>query len=66
MMQPMVTAVLQEVEAMQYLPGYRLNVFYGDTACTAQDAAVAAVRLLEASPTKHAEFNTGFKVIIYD
>ena len=54
--EPMLRAVVQEVEDGGYLPGYRLKLHIFDSMCTAQDATAQTFLAFSTGPQKHGIF----------
>ena len=51
--EPMIAAAAQEIEDSTILPGYRLNLYLADSACTTEDAIATTIRAFQTPPVKH-------------
>ncbi|CAE7856957.1 Gabbr1, partial [Symbiodinium necroappetens] len=54
MVEPAIAAAAQDVENSNFLPGFRMNLFLGDSKCSVPGATQATIETLATSPTKHA------------
>ncbi|CAE6926434.1 Gabbr1 [Symbiodinium sp. CCMP2592] len=54
MVEPAIAAAAQDVENSNFLPGFRMNLFLGDSKCSVPGATQATIEALARSPTKHA------------
>ena len=54
MVEPAIAMATQDVESSNLLPGFRMNVFLGDSKCSVPSATQATVEACASGPTKHA------------
>ena len=53
MVEPAIAMATQEVESSNFLPGFRMNVFLGDSKCTVPGATRATIETFVNGPSKH-------------
>mmetsp|Transcript_32402 Transcript_32402/g.74872 ORF Transcript_32402/g.74872 Transcript_32402/m.74872 type:complete len:1525 (+) Transcript_32402:68-4642(+) len=53
MVEPLLAAAAQEVEDSNLLPGFRMNVYIGDSQCTSSRAIGETLQMFRSTPTKH-------------